>query len=182
MPPKKLDTVAEGVADTAGSGMRADDVLFLIDCLQNNTGGQVQIDCSAVAKKRNMANPRSVANRIAIMKKKYGLPLATSTAKVAAKTSDVVDGNNDVAVGTQASPVKRTTKKNAARKAPYKIVKREEASAQSLSDNNVDEDRQSAMDTDEMEKVVFGNPDDDEENDDHQDGMEAMVNGNHDIV
>lgn len=40
---QNLDTVAEGVADTAGSGMRADDVLFLIDCLQNNTGGQVQV-------------------------------------------------------------------------------------------------------------------------------------------
>lgn len=129
-----------------------------------------------------MANPRSVANRIAIMKKKYGLPLAASTAKVAAKTSDVVDGNNDLAIGTQASPAKRTAKKNAARKAPYKIAKRQETPAQSLSDNNVDEDHQSAMDTDEMEKVVFGNPDDDEENDDHQDGMEAMVNGNHDIV
>ncbi|OBT82984.1 hypothetical protein VE02_08514 [Pseudogymnoascus sp. 03VT05] len=177
MPPKKLDTVAEGVAETNG-GMRADDVLFLIDCLQNNTGGQVQIDCSAVAKKRNMANPRSVANRIAVMKKKYGLPLATSTAKAAAKTSDVVDGNNDVAIGTQASPVKRTPKKNATRKAPYKVAKREETPAQSLSDNNIDEDRQSAMDTDEMEKMVFGDPDE-EENDGHQGGT---VNGNHDIV
>lgn len=40
---QKFDTVAEGVADTAGSGMRADDVLFLIDCLQNSMGGQVQV-------------------------------------------------------------------------------------------------------------------------------------------
>lgn len=40
---QKLETVAEGVVDTAGSGMRADDVLFLIDCLQNSTGGQVQV-------------------------------------------------------------------------------------------------------------------------------------------
>jgi hypothetical protein len=125
-----------------------------------------------------MTNPKSVANRIAVMKKKYGIPLATSTSKAVAKISDVVDGNNDVTIGTQASPVKRTPKKTAARKAPYKVVKRDESPAQSPSDNNVEEDCQSAMDTDEMENMVFGHPDE-EENDGHQDGV---VNGNHDIV
>ncbi|KFY81910.1 hypothetical protein V500_10972 [Pseudogymnoascus sp. VKM F-4518 (FW-2643)] len=181
MPPKKVDTAAEGAAETAASGMRSDDVLFLIDCLQHTTGGQVQIDCGAVAKRRNMTNPKSVANRIAVMKKKYGLPLATSAAKGGAKIGEVADGNNDVAIGTQPSPVKRTPKKNAARKAPYKIAKREETPVQSPSENNIDEDRQSAMDSDEMERVVFGNPDE-EENDGHQDDMAVMVNGNHDVV
>ncbi|OAF62792.1 hypothetical protein VC83_00683 [Pseudogymnoascus destructans] len=128
-----------------------------------------------------MTNPKSVANRIAVMKKKYGLPLATSTSKAAARVGDLVDGNNDAAIGTQASPVKRTPKKNAARKAPYKIAKREETLVQRLSDDNVDGDRQSAIDTDEMEKMVFGNPDD-EENDGDQDSMAVMVHGNHDIV
>lgn len=128
-----------------------------------------------------MANHRSVSNRIAIMKKKYGLPLATSAIKAGAKLAEAVDGNNDVAVGTQASPIKRTPKKNAARKAPYKVVKREENNAQSLSDNNVDEDRQSAMDSEEMEKMVFGEPDE-EEDDSQQEGMEVTVGGNHDVV
>lgn len=40
---QKLDTAADGAADTTGSGMRAEDVLFLIDCLQHTTGGQVQV-------------------------------------------------------------------------------------------------------------------------------------------
>ncbi|KFY21969.1 hypothetical protein V493_06956 [Pseudogymnoascus sp. VKM F-4281 (FW-2241)] len=181
MPPKKIDTAPDGDAETTGSSMRPEDVLFLIDCLQNTTGGQVQIDCSAVAKKRSMANKKSAANRIALMKKKYGLPLATSTAKAAAKIGEVADGNGDVAMGTQASPVKRTPKKNAARKAPYKIAKREESNAESLSSNNIDEDRQSAMDTDEMEKMVFGDPDE-EENDGHEEDMAVMVSGNHDMV
>ncbi|KFY92065.1 hypothetical protein V498_05176 [Pseudogymnoascus sp. VKM F-4517 (FW-2822)] len=181
MPPKKLDTTADGAADTAGSGMRAEDVLFLIDCLQHTTGGQVQIDCNAVAKKRNMANHRSVANRIAIIKKKYGLPLVTSAAKAVAKNDEVADGNNIVAMSTQASPVKRTPKKNAALKAPYKIVKREETPVQTPSDNNIDEDRQSAMDSDEMEKMVFGDPDEEENGGDPED-MADMINGNHDIV
>jgi hypothetical protein len=128
-----------------------------------------------------MANHRSASNRIAIMKKKYGLPLATSAIKAGAKLAEAVDGNNDVAVGTQASPIKRTPKKNAARKAPYKVVKREENNAQSLSDNNVDEDRQSAMDSEEMEKMVFGEPDE-EEDDSQQEGMEVTVGGNHDVV
>ncbi|KFZ25052.1 hypothetical protein V502_00465 [Pseudogymnoascus sp. VKM F-4520 (FW-2644)] len=110
MPPKKVDTAAEGAAETAASGMRSDDVLFLIDCLQHTTGGQVQ---------------------------KYGLPLATSAAKGGAKIGEGADGNNDVAIGTQPSPVKRTPKKNAARKAPYKIAKREETPLQSPSDNNI---------------------------------------------
>lgn len=121
-----------------------------------------------------MANHRSVANRIAIIKKKYGLPLVTSAAKAAAKT-------DDVAMGTQASPVKRSPKKNAARKAPYKTVKREETPVQTTSDNNIDEDRQSAMDSDEMEKMVFGDPDE-EENDGHPEDMADLINGNHDIV
>ncbi|OBT62024.1 hypothetical protein VE03_08252 [Pseudogymnoascus sp. 23342-1-I1] len=181
MPPKKIDSAAEGVAETNDSGMRPEDVLFLIDCLQHTTGGHVQIDCNAVAKKRNMANHRSVANRIAAMKKKYGLPLATSAAKTPAKIGDVAGGTNDVAIGTQASPVKRTPKKNAARKAPYRIAKREETPVQSPSDNNIDEDRQSAMDTDEMEKMVFGEPDE-EENDGHPEDMAVMVNGNDDVV
>lgn len=128
-----------------------------------------------------MTNPRSVANHIAVMKKKYGLPLATSAAKGGAKIGEVVDGSNDVAIGTQPSPVKRTPKKNAARKAPYKLAKREEPPVQSPSDNNNDEDRQSEMDSDEMEKMVFGNPDE-EENDGHRDDMAVMVNGNDDVV
>lgn len=128
-----------------------------------------------------MANHRSVANRIAIMKKKYGLPLATSATKGSAKLAEAVDGDNDVAVGTQASPVKRTPKKNAARKAPYKVVKREENNVQSYPDNNMDEDRQSAMDSEEMEKMVFGDPDEEEE-DSQQEGMGVMVGGNLDVV
>lgn len=40
---QKLDTAAEAAAETTGSSMRSDDVLFLIDCLQNTTGGQVQV-------------------------------------------------------------------------------------------------------------------------------------------
>ena len=40
---QKVDTTAEGAAEAAGSGMRSEDVLFLIDCLQNTTGGQVQV-------------------------------------------------------------------------------------------------------------------------------------------
>lgn len=99
------------------------------------------------------------------MKKKYGLPLATSAAKAPAKIGALIGGANDVAVGNQASPVKRSPKKNAARKAPYKIAKREEGHAENPPDNNTDEDRQSAMDTDEMEKMVFGDPDEEETND-----------------
>ncbi|KFX88090.1 hypothetical protein V495_05641 [Pseudogymnoascus sp. VKM F-4514 (FW-929)] len=174
---QKIDATSEGAADDAGSGMRPEDVLFLIDCLQNTTGGQVQIDCNAVAKKRNMTNPRSVANRIATMKKKYGLPLATSAAKAVAGTSDVAEGNNIVAVGTQASPVKRTAKKNAARKAPYKVAKREEPQAQSSSDD----DRQSAIDSEEAEKMIFGEPDEGEDDGQDED-MAVMTSGNHDVV
>jgi hypothetical protein len=44
---QKIDATSEGAADDAGSGMRPEDVLFLIDCLQNTTGGQVQVSQTA---------------------------------------------------------------------------------------------------------------------------------------
>lgn len=40
---QKIAATSEGAADDTGSGMRPEDVLFLIDCLQNTMGGQVQV-------------------------------------------------------------------------------------------------------------------------------------------
>jgi hypothetical protein len=124
------------------------------------------------------------------MKKKYGLPLASSGLKAAATLDGgEVDGDNNVGMDIQASagnstPRKisrgRKTPKQSARKSPYKVIKREETNIQGDADNKIEGDRQSAMDTDELERMVFGEPDEEEE-DDHQEYVDAVAD-NQDLV
>ena len=111
--------------------------------------------------------------------------MASSGARAtAALGSGEADGDNDVGMGTQANgtpkKVSRDRKdlKHSARKSPYKVFKREESHVQSASDNNAEGNHQSAIDSDELERMVFGEPDEEEEDDGPQEYMDAVADNN----
>ncbi|OWO98656.1 hypothetical protein B2J93_5813 [Marssonina coronariae] len=124
--------------NAAGSSedMPKKDIDFLISCIKNVTGGNLSVDVAAVAAANNMTNVRSAANRIGVLRKKYGFAIVSSNNKNAAATA--ADGESDEAADGPAIPktptpaktakgkvtkAKATPKKVAVKKTPAKTKK-----------------------------------------------------------
>jgi hypothetical protein len=76
----------------------------------------------------------------------------------------------------------RKISKKTARKSPYTVIKREGKNDQGDFDSKIEDDQQSAIDTDELERMVFGEPDEEEENDSHEEYVDAVSDNNQDLV
>ncbi|KAH8657156.1 hypothetical protein BGZ60DRAFT_434803 [Tricladium varicosporioides] len=61
--------------------MSAQELAFIIACLKNTTGGSITVNQEAVAEELGYKNVRSVANRMAQVKKKWGIPLGGKALK-----------------------------------------------------------------------------------------------------
>ncbi|KAI9853157.1 MAG: hypothetical protein M1838_000013 [Thelocarpon superellum] len=117
-PPKTPTTIA-----TNGKPAMTDaDSKFLIECLKN-TKGAVTIDLDAVANALDYKNPRSVGNRLALLKKTYGLAITTS-----ASGKDTGKEANKDASPVAGGPIKpdKVVKKRTPRKPAAKKPKKEE--------------------------------------------------------
>ncbi|KAL3421284.1 hypothetical protein PVAG01_07729 [Phlyctema vagabunda] len=124
------------------SGMSADEVKFLMACLNNTTGGGITVDTAAIAEALNYKNPKSVANRLSAMKKKYGFPISGSGSGAKSGAASGGASNGD-AVAIPKTPDKNRVKKAApARKkaASKKAAKSDEHVEQDAGDNEENED------------------------------------------
>ncbi|KAI9825233.1 MAG: hypothetical protein M1832_001267 [Thelocarpon impressellum] len=137
--PKTPTKGADSDETTNGTGdghppMNETDSKFLLECLKH-TKGSVTIDLDAVAKSLSYKNPRSVGNRLGVLKKMYGLTIVTSAAS---KDSGSAAGSPTKPEGVKKS---RTPKKTAAApKQPRKRApKKSNKKASSGSDHESDE-------------------------------------------
>lgn len=106
-----------------------------------------QIDCQAVAKKRNLINHRSVANRISTIRRKYSMPLVTSAVKNAASAAAVEDD------GVPATP----------KSTPSRAPKRKTTGADGGSPTKKIASVKEEEEAESIEEKVFGKPDEVEE-------------------
>ncbi|KAH7370834.1 hypothetical protein BKA65DRAFT_472009 [Rhexocercosporidium sp. MPI-PUGE-AT-0058] len=105
------------------------DVEFIMTCIRNATGGVLTVDGVKIATQLGFQNPRSVTNKISLIKKKYGLAISTAGAKAAASTAGGGDGAlAPMIVKTPAPPrtpkgkvtKAKATPKGSAKKTPVK--------------------------------------------------------------
>ncbi|KAG0647931.1 hypothetical protein D0Z07_6046 [Hyphodiscus hymeniophilus] len=167
------NTGADG-ADVGG--MTSVDVKFLITCLQNAAGGSISIDNTKVAEALNYKNPRSVANKIALLKKKYDLPLGTSGKGAGALTASPKTGTTPKDATVPKTPTKTPTKGRVTKPRVNSSTKKKPApktkvKAKAESDDEEGEEEKLQVESDgeipcatqEDYDAVFGKPDSDED-------------------
>ncbi|PVH80954.1 hypothetical protein DL98DRAFT_571549 [Cadophora sp. DSE1049] len=155
--------MSENEAATANGGakenMSQQDIDFLLTCIKNTTGGVLTVDATKIATALNYSNPRSVTNKISLLKKKYGLAISTAGAKAASASASAGDG---IAAApaipkTPAPPktpkgkvtkAKATPKGSATKKTPVKKAIESAAKAEDDSEEaDADEEMEDAKET-----------------------------------
>jgi hypothetical protein len=132
-----------------------------------------QVDTGAVAETLNYKNPKSVANRVGQLKKKYDLPIGTAKSDTPKKASDA-SGANEPAIPATPSKQRVTKtrtpiKKNAVPKTKGKKAAKKEAPEDDADANEeVDEDmavKSPSGESTSYDEAVFGKKEDEENSD-----------------
>ncbi|RFU33423.1 hypothetical protein B7463_g2928, partial [Scytalidium lignicola] len=134
-------------------GIPDSDATFLLSCIRN-AGTIAQIDMKTVAKELGFSNPRSVSNKITMLKKKYNINFST-TGNSPTKQSDT----------SKVASKDRVRKAPSARKGRKAAVKKEKVESEEeymseAEDTQMQEDE--AGSDDETEKLEVESPEEEE--------------------